>query len=108
MSNPFDHPEVKQYLDHAEKKMLPKLMESALCVSINATKPDIKQCLEMGAAVLFDKPIVLVVPEGTQVSSNMKRCAAIIIHGDITKSKVKQELTQALQSILKNDKRVRK
>ena len=36
---------------------------SAMVISIHASNPDAKQCLEMGAALLLDKPIYLLVEE---------------------------------------------
>lgn len=105
--NPFDNPDVKKYLDHAQTEMLPMMEQSAICLSINSTKPDAKQCLEIGAAILLDKPIILLVPDDTTISANLKRCASTIIHGSPTDPKVQKEIQAAIKAVLKNDRRAK-
>lgn len=93
------------YLKLAEQEMLPKMKGSALVVSIVASEPDIKQCLEIGAAILYDKPIILFVPKDRIVSANLRRIASAIVQGDNPKSNA--ALKDAISNVLENDARCR-
>jgi hypothetical protein len=97
-----------EYLNHAQREVLPKMESSALCISIASEKPNAKQCLEIGAAVLMDKPIILLVPEGRQISANLKRCASVIVIGNPSDAGVQRALQSAITSVLKNDRRTKR
>lgn len=103
--DPFDDPTIKAYLRRAQADMFPKLKESALSLTILGADPDPKLCLELGAAILFDKPILVIVPEGVRVPANLKRCAAAIVYGDPHDPSVEKQIRDALADILKNDQR---
>jgi hypothetical protein len=66
------------YLEHARREMFPKLKESAFMIAI-AADPDPKLCLEVGAAILFDKPILVVVLPGRQVPLALRTIAHKIV-----------------------------
>jgi hypothetical protein len=100
-------PELQRILDHAETEMLPKMKGSALCISITAPEPDIKLCLEVGAAILYDKPLILLVPEEMQISANLKRVASRIIYGSAKNTKVANQLKEAIKNIIEQDRRVK-
>jgi hypothetical protein len=100
----FDDPELARYLEHAEKDMLPKMKSSALTIIITA-EPDIKLCCEVGAAVMYDKPFVLLVPPGRRVPANLRRLASVIVEGDVTDPGVMKRLQRALENVMKNDAR---
>lgn len=44
---------LKEYLDHADKEVLPAMEKSNLTIAVAPDKPDAKICLEIGAAVMF-------------------------------------------------------
>jgi hypothetical protein len=96
---------VDEYLRDAEQQMLPKMEGSAMVISIVAARPDIKQCLEIGAAILFDKPIILYVPKDRVVSANLRRIASAIVQGDDPSSD--EKLKEAISNVLQNDARCR-
>jgi hypothetical protein len=50
----WDHPEVQKWLASAQE-MLAKMKQSAMSIMILA-EPDAKLCVELGAAILYDKP----------------------------------------------------
>jgi hypothetical protein len=97
--------ELDDYLDHAQREMLPKLEGSALVITIGADKPDIKLCLEVGASILLDKPLILMLPKGRQVSANLKRVATVIVEGNMNDPETCDRLRSAIESILANDRR---
>lgn len=76
MSDEFD-----RYLEHARREMFPKMQGSAFTLTILG-KPDPKLCLEIGAAIMFDKPILVVVPRGVAVPLALRTIAHKIVEID--------------------------
>jgi hypothetical protein len=108
VSDIFDNPDVMKYLQHAEQEMLPKMRGAALSLAILAT-PDAKLCLEIGAAILFDRPLILLVPDrNMRIPANLKRCAVAIIHGSASDPDARKQLQQAMANVIANDERARK
>jgi hypothetical protein len=103
----FDHPAVQHYLARAEREMLPMLADSAVSVTIFSGKVDIKLCVEMGAAVLLDKPIIIVVCGSEPVPANVRRVASAIIEGETSDPAVMRQLQDAITRVLAEDRRVR-
>ncbi|SRR6266702_5205561 len=103
----FDDPDVKAYLAHAEREMLPKMKDSAITIALFHDKIDIKQCVEIGAAILFDKPIVVVVCGSKPVPANLKRVASAIVEGNMRDDATKAKIQAALAKVLSQDRRTR-
>lgn len=76
MSKPLD-----EYFAHFKKNVLPQLKKSG--VFLNIAPPngelDVKQCTELGAAILLGKPLLLVVAKGRTIPAGLRRCAEIVI-----------------------------
>ena len=96
------------FIDHANRDVLPAMEKSALSVSIGSEKPDAKLCLEFGAAILFDKPMIIVAAPGQKIPANVKRVATRIIFGDVRDPRTAKELNAAIQSVIENDERAKK
>jgi len=105
--DPFDDPDLKAYLRRAEREVFPKMKASTISLAI-AGDPDPKLCLELGAMILFDKPIIVLVPNGRQVPANLKRVASAIVHGDMSDPTTTQRLQKAIGDVLRNDVRSKK
>ncbi len=93
-----------EFLEHARREMFPKMKESVLSIVI-AADPDPKLCIELGAAILYDKPIIAVVPAGRKIPANLARVASAVIQGDLSDARSKQKLQDAISSVIANDKR---
>lgn len=75
--------EFQQWLDKARREMFPKLAASDTFLSLCPEgEPDAKFCLELGAAIMFDKPIVVVAVEGREVPPGLLRIAHHVIEAD--------------------------
>ncbi len=70
-----------EYLERARREMFPKMRNSAFVMTI-VGEPDPKLCLEVGAAILFDKPILLLVPRGRRVPLALRTIANKIVELD--------------------------
>jgi hypothetical protein len=98
---------VNEYLRHADEEVLPAMEKSALSIVLGSKNPDAKLCLEVGAAILFDKPIVLVVPPGRVISVALKRVASVIVEADPRSPDANDKIRAAIESVMGNDARVR-
>jgi hypothetical protein len=95
-----------EFYEHARNDLFPKMKESVLSIVI-AQDPDPKLCLELGAAILFDKPIVVLVPVGEKLPSNLARLASAVVQGDVKNDVTKQRLEAAISKVIANDKRTK-
>lgn len=88
-----------------EREVMPQIKNSAITISICASDPDAKQCLELGAAILFDKPIVLFVPAGQTIPANLRRVASAIVEGDLLDENTKAKIQEAIERVMREDRR---
>lgn len=105
--DPFEDPEFKAWLKRAKEEMFPKMKESALSVTIFNSEPDPKLCIEVGAAVLFDKPLIILAPNGAKLPANLKRLASAIIFGSPSEESTIRELNAAVTRVLTEDQRAK-
>ena len=106
--DPWDDPEAQAFLEHSKKDMMPKMKESAMSITIFHPDPDPKLCVELGAAILYDKPLIILVPPGRIVPNNLRRVASAIVEGDIDDPAVQQKMQQAIDHVYKNDRRAKR
>lgn len=87
----------------------PKMKDSALSLTILNRNPDAKLCLEVGAAILLDKPLIVVLPAADiPVSANLRRCASMIVEAtDMKDPATMRKIHDAISSVLENDSRAR-
>lgn len=91
--------EIKDWLYRAEREMFPKMKGSVLSLVIGG-EPDGKLALEVGAAVLFNKPIVLVAVKGRKIPDGLRRMAHKIIEiDDFSSDEGRDKVVQALDEI---------
>jgi hypothetical protein len=97
MSDPF--------LQHFEQHVLPRVAQSSVIVVILTDGLDSKLCLELGAAVLLDKPIIVLTCALTLVSERLGRIAdKVVVIGDRGTWKSDQaraRIEQAIDDILR-------
>jgi hypothetical protein len=93
--------EVKDFLFRAEKDMFPAMKGSVMSLIIGSDKPDAKLALEIGAAILFDKPLIVMVPRGRKVSAQLRRIADEIIDYDGLDDKTAKQVRAAMFRIIK-------
>lgn len=91
-----------QFVKSAEEDMLPKMQDSAMNLVIYSGGVDIKVCLELGAAVLLDKPIIVINWHEKPIPENLKKIATHIIEGRLVDPGVKNRLAEAISQIIKD------
>lgn len=81
--------------------LIPKLDSSMYCVSLcpDADQIDAKFCVELGAMIMMDKPIIAVVTPGQKLSKKLEMVADKIVHADIATESGRQTLMEAIKDL---------
>lgn len=74
--------EAKNWLERVRREMFPKIAQSRICVSILDSKPDPKLCVELGAAILFGKPLLILAIKGREVPPKLRQIADAVVEVD--------------------------
>lgn len=67
--DPWDEPEARAFIEAALSDMAPKMMGSKFCLSLlpgNNAEGDVKYWVELGAMIMLDKPVALIVMDDNQ------------------------------------------
>lgn len=80
----YDDPEFEEFAEAVQEDLYPKIESSALVMTLFAGPVDVKLALEMGFALLMDKPIVVAKFPGTTLSEKLMKVADIVIDYDPT------------------------
>ena len=95
------------FLKRAEAEMFPKMQDSAMSVVIFRAKPDPKLAIEVGAAILMDKPLILVVQPGEVVPPVLARISSAIVEGKLDDPDTQRRFHEAINHVIDNDPRAR-
>jgi hypothetical protein len=96
-----DDPEFKEWLEHAEAEVLPKMHSSAFSIALISRKVDAKLCLEIGAAILLEKPLIVLAMPGAKIPPVLARLAHEIVRGHPRDAETKKHLTEAIESLMR-------
>lgn len=92
------------YSAHFRSKGFPALASSAVMLSIysgDGSDFDVKQATELGAALLLDKPLLLVCLRGSTLPTRLRRAADVVLDDVDMGDKADQDrLTAAIEAIV--------
>lgn len=75
-----DDPDVQKWLHRTLDELVPMIEGSTITASIVPTsKTDIKFAVELGLAIMLDKPVAIIVQPGQQVPEHLLRVADEVI-----------------------------
>jgi len=87
-------------------ELFPKVRGSALVLSLlPGEDPDPKWCLEMGAAIWYGKPIVVVARPGVRVPPELERVAAAVLRAELVTVEGRHALQDALGAFVEDWRR---
>lgn len=93
--------EWKDYCKRVREGLIPKVKDSSLVVSIvPAGEIDIKFAIELGMAVMMDKPIVAVIPPGTPVPEKLARVVDRFVELDFRDPTQRERLAETLKEMV--------
>ena len=83
--------------------MVPKMKGSAYVISIAPPSglADVKIAVEIGYAILLDKPLIVFAPEGRHVAERLLRIADHVITGNVETAAGREKMFQQLKRIMK-------
>jgi hypothetical protein len=91
------------WVAHVKATLYPKLRDSALFLALVPDEPDPQVCLQLGAAIFYDKPILLVCPRGRSIPPGLRRIAhAIVEDVDLEREAGQAAIQQAIERLLPN------
>lgn len=99
-------PEFDDFVARARRDLVPKIEGSSIFVSItpqSKEKVDIKFALELGLAIMYDKPICAVIQPGTAIPEKLAKVVDRFVEMDFNDPTQRDRLTEALQEMLPDD-----
>lgn len=82
-------------------RLVPMLRDSALYLGICPDgEPDAKFCVELGVAIMLDKPLLIVVPPGRRCPPGLDRIAHVVLADcDLARPEDRKRLQVALETL---------
>jgi hypothetical protein len=100
--NPFDSDGFRSWTDDMRKRLIPKMRDSASVLMIAPRmegKFDIEFALQIGAAVMLEKPLILLVDRNRNIPPKLRALADRIIELDL--DHVRMDATEIQNQIQK-------
>src|SRR5580658_4356577 len=88
-------PEVALFLESAAQEMMPKMEASAIALILFDGTIDAAICVQLGAAILMNKPIILiVVDKKEELPAALLRVASEVVYGSMKEPGTKEQLKE--------------
>lgn len=92
----WSDPDTQAWAQRVLTEMVPKLRDSVANISIMPTGPaDVKFAVELGMTLMLNKPIILLVQRGQQVSPKLVRVVDEILEIDLSDAQATSKSIQA-------------
>lgn len=89
-----------EFAERVREKLFPKVKESGIFITLMPEEPDVKVCVELGAAIFYDKPILVVAMPGRPVSPGIRRVAHKVLEDcDVMTEEEQAQLAQAIERL---------
>lgn len=78
-------PEFDAYAEHVRSEVVPMMKDSKIFISITPANPqelDVKFAMELGLAVMLDKPIIAILKPGTKIPEKLARVVEQFVEMD--------------------------
>lgn len=98
---PEDRTQWDEFVDHFRRDALSKIEGSGLFLSLVPREGfDVKFAVELGAAIMMDKPILAVVMPGTEISQHLRRVVDKIVEADLETEEGQDQIAIALREMV--------
>lgn len=97
------HPGFKKFARQIVKETMPAMSKSAYVITIapKGSEADVKLAVEIGLAILMDKPLIVFAPRGRAVGDRLARIADhVILDADMDSEAGREAAMQQLRAIL--------
>jgi len=90
--------EWNEFVDHFRRDALEKITDSAfVCSLVPEDGFDVKFAVELGAAIMLNKPILAIVQPGADISGKLRLVADEIVEADIDVEDGRLKVFEAIQ-----------
>lgn len=97
--------EVAEFLrrleNSARQDLMPKMQASAFCLMILKGNPEISLALQIGIALLYDKPLIILALDGVWISPRLRQIADAIVEGKSFDAGMRAQLTKTITDLLR-------
>lgn len=96
-------PEFADFVKRVRKELVPKIIGTDIFVSITPSCPeevDVKFAVELGLAIMYDKPICSVIRPGTKIPEKLSRVVDKFVEMDFNDPTQAQRLNEALEEMM--------
>ena len=102
MKDSWEGEEFQKFAKNARENLFPKVYESHVVIAFVPGKPeslDAKFAIELGAMVMFDKPILAFIQPGTKIPEKLSRVVDRFVElGDLNDPKEKKRLMDSVNA----------
>src|SRR6266704_4742986 len=97
---PEELEEWDEFVRHYREDVLPKMEDSAVFMTVvTPTKVDIKFAVELGMAIMLEKPIITMVLPGARVPEKLRAISEAVVHCDMDTGKGRDELIEVIRKV---------
>lgn len=102
MSNWDEGEEWERFAAHQREHTVKAMESSAYVISLipSADKVDVKFAVELGMAIMLDKPIIAMVQPGVDIPPGIRKIATAIIVADLDTETGQQQATRQLKEAM--------
>jgi hypothetical protein len=87
--------------ENARTDLIPKMKASRFCLAMMDEHADLYLALQIGLALVLDKPLFLVVAPGAWVAPRLRQMAEAIIEGSFRDPATKSKFETAIMAFMK-------
>jgi hypothetical protein len=91
---------MNEFMKDFQENVIPMMEASVAILIILSDSVDSKICLEVGAAVLLNKPIIVVTTSSSLVPKHLATIAYKIVVGDTRTEEVQKQLSELLADLV--------
>lgn len=98
-------PEFDAFVKRVRKDLVPKIEDTSIFVSITPNSPekvDVKFAVELGLAIMYDKPICAIIQPGTKIPEKLSRVVDRFVEMDFNDPTQSQRLNDTLNEMSEN------
>ena len=99
---PDDRESWNEFVEHFRRDALEKMTESAFVAQLVPDKDgfDVKFAVELGAAIMLDKPILAIVIPGAEMPLKLRLIADVVVEADLDTEEGRQAISRAIQKFV--------
>jgi hypothetical protein len=99
-------PEFDAFVERVRKELVPKIEQTNLVISITPESPekvDVKFALELGLAIMYDKPIISVIKPGGHIPAKLAKVVDRFVEMDFNDPTQTSRLNEVIKEMMEEN-----